>query len=74
MSQTSPDFQTFHLYNRLVRRGFTKPLTHSCGNEFVLTIGDEEKPVLRCFNCGTMTFPGLGMFADIKAVVTEHFG
>lgn len=68
------DFQTFHKYNRLVRRGLTKPLTHSCGTEFVLTIGDEDQPALKCFTCGTTTYPGLRMFGDIQAVVKEHFG
>lgn len=68
------DYQTFHKYNRLVRRGLTKPLTHSCGQEFVLAIGDDEKPVLKCYGCSTTTYPGLTMFSDIRAVVKEHFG
>lgn len=68
------DFQTYHLYNRLVRRGLTKPLTHSCGTEFVLIMGEEDKPALKCYGCSTTTYPGLSMFSDILAVVKEHFG
>lgn len=68
------DFQTLHKYNRLVRRGVTKPLLHSCGNEFALTLGDEDKPALKCFMCGTTTYPGLNWYSDILAVVKEHFG
>lgn len=68
------DFQTYHNYNRLVRRGLTKPLTHSCGGAYTLTIGDEDRPALKCFSCGTTTYPGLNMFSDIRAVVKEHLG
>lgn len=68
------EFQTFHNYNRLVRRGYTKPLVHSCGDEFTLIIGDEDKPALKCFACNTITYPGLRMYSDILAVVKEHFG
>jgi len=72
--QTSPEWETFHLYNRLVRRGLTKPLTHSCGEEFTLTLGEDDRPALKCFMCGTTTYPGLNMYSDIRAVVKEHFG
>lgn len=68
------DFQLFHNYNRLVRRGITKPLIHSCGNEFTLSIGEGDNAVLRCFSCNTTTYPGLNMLSDIKAVVKEHLG
>jgi len=67
------DFHTFHLYNRLARRRLVKPLTHSCGNEFLLTIGKDDAPVLKCVHCNTLTFPGLKMYSDIEAVVKEHF-
>jgi len=67
------EFQVFHDYNRLVRRGLTKPLTHGCGTEFVLALGEEDRPVLKCFSCGTLTLPGLTMYSDIKSVVKEHF-
>lgn len=76
-SPTSPNFEgfsLFHAYNRLVRRGVTKPLMHSCGTEYVLTIGDADEPVLRCFSCNTRTYPGLNMVGNIRAVVKEHFG
>ena len=71
--QISPEWQTFHLYNRLVRRGLTKPLAHSCDTEFVLRLGEEDKPVLVCYLCNTTTHPGLKMYSDIRAVVKEHF-
>lgn len=73
------EFQTFHNYNRLVRRGLVKPLTHSCGTEFVLIIRDDHspnpnpQPALKCFACGTLTLPGTKMYSDILAVVQEHF-
>lgn len=69
------DFQTFHRYNRLVRRGVTKPLTcQHCDTEYVLTIGDEDKPALKCYGCGVVKYPGLAMYSDTLAVVKEHFG
>lgn len=67
------DFQTFHRYNRLVRRGLVKPLAHSCGEPFTLAIGEDESPVLKCYSCNTTTYPGTKMFADIQAVVQEWF-
>jgi len=68
------DFQVFHKYNRLVRRGMVKPLAcQHCGTEYVLTIGDEDKPALRCFGCSVVVYPGLRMYEDIVAVVKEHF-
>lgn len=67
------DFQTFHKYNRLVRRGLVKPLSHSCGTEYALQLGRDDEPVLKCYLCGTTTLPGSKMYSDIRAVVKEHF-
>lgn len=68
------EFQTFHNYNRLVRRGIVKPLAcPHCENEFALSIGEDDEPVLKCFFCGTLTLPGLDMYNRVRAVVTEHF-
>lgn len=67
------DFQIFHNYNRLVRRGLAKPLEHSCGGQYVLAMGEKDLPVLKCYSCNTTTLPGTKMYGDIKAVVEEWF-
>lgn len=68
------DFQTFHRYNRLVRRGVTKPLAcQHCDRPMTLRLGEEDKPVLYCAYCNVTVLPGLKMFEDINAVVKEWF-
>jgi len=69
------DFQTFHLYNRLVRRGLVKPLTcrHCPDSELVLMLGKDEQPNFHCFSCGTTVIPGLDLYNRCRAVVKEHF-
>lgn len=68
------DFQVFHKYNRLVRRGACKPLTcRHCGNELTLRVGTDDEPELMCFFCNVLTKPGLKMYSDIRSVVKEHF-
>lgn len=68
------DFQTFHKYNRLVRRGVAKPLAcQHCDTELTLMMGEDDKPALRCFGCGVIVYPGLNMYRDVRAVVKEHF-
>lgn len=68
------DYQTFHKYNRLVRRGLTKPLCcPHCDNEFTLRLGKEDKPELQCFNCNTLTLPGKNLYDRVRSVVREHF-
>lgn len=65
------DFQIFHRYNKLVRRGVAKPLTHHCGQEYTIMNGSGE-PVLRCWYCNTLTEPGKTLYDGIVAVVKEH--
>lgn len=73
------EYGVFHKYMRLARRGLTRPLTHSCGNPYVLVIGpdvypdNEPPPALRCAFCNTLTLPGTQMYSDILAVVKEHY-
>jgi hypothetical protein len=68
------DFQTFHLYNRLVRRGMVKALTCPvCDSEYVLRRSENDDPVLQCFTCQTLTQPGLKIWSRVDAVVREHF-
>lgn len=68
------DYQTFHKYNRLVRRGLTKPLTcQHCETELSVMMGTVDRPMLKCFGCGVEVYPGLKMYETIRAVVKEHF-
>jgi hypothetical protein len=69
-------FPLFHAYNKLVRRGLTKPLTCDCGETQVTTlekVGDDDLLLLECYSCGTTTRPGLTTINNVRAVVTEHF-
>lgn len=68
------EFQVFHRYNRLVRRGLAKPLTHACGQVYVTGFGVDDEPVLKCLYCDSVTVPGQRLYDDIRAVVKEHFG
>lgn len=69
------DIHYFHMYNRLVRRGFVKPLTCSyCEQPYTLRATHDAEPVLQCFTCNSLVQPGLNMYNDVKAVVKEHFG
>lgn len=69
------DFQTFHKYNRLVRRGLVKPLTCPvCETEYVLRVSEHDDPVLQCFPCDSLTQPGLNLWNNVQAVVKEHLG
>lgn len=68
------DFQTFHKYNRLARRGFVKPLTCGhCGNELVLRLTDEDEPGLECYHCITQFVIRESFYEDIRAVVKEFY-
>lgn len=70
---TDPIFDTFHKYNRLVRRGLTRPLTCDCGEEVVTVLGFEDTLMLQCFGCDTLTSPGTNTIDNVTAIVKEHF-
>lgn len=68
------DFRTFHLYNRLVRRGLVKPLICPvCEMDYVVRTDADDEPVLQCFGCQSTTKPGLKLYSQVEAVVKEHF-
>lgn len=68
------DFQTFHRYNRLVRRGLVKPLKcPHCDYDYVLRLTDDDEPGLECFMCLSIVKPGKRVYDDIRAVVKEFF-
>lgn len=68
------DIGQFHRYNKLVRRGFVKPLTHSCGEVYTLRADAEGEPYLECFKCLVKVTPGLNLFEQVRTVVKEHLG
>lgn len=68
------DIQTFHRYNKLVRRGIVKAITcPSCGYEYILRATEDGDPVLECMTCSIRLQPGLRLYSDILSVVKEHF-
>lgn len=67
-----PDFQLFHAYRRLVRRGLVRPLTHDCGNEYLTGLGHDDHLVLRCYHCNVVVVPGHDLVAQVRSVVNEH--
>ncbi len=62
----------FHKYNKLVEKGYTKPLTCTCGEAYTLRATEDGDPLLQCFSCNSIVQPGLGIYDNIKAVVKEH--
>ena len=68
------EFEVFHKYNRLVRRGQAPRLTHSCGKEFFLQLGKDDEPALYCAWCNIVSSPNLSVYREIEKTVQEHFG
>lgn len=75
------EFDVFHAYNRLVRRGLVDPLTCPNDGKELALMGKrlmetdsvyDYTPALKCFYCGTLTEPGLALYNRIKDE-TERF-
>ena len=66
------DFQTFHTYNRLARRGIVDHLTcPDDGTRLQLMLGEHSEPVLHCWFCDSTLVPGLDLYNRVNAVVSE---
>lgn len=73
-SLTDEVWETFHNYNKLVRRGDAKPLVCPvCEQQYVTTLGKNDTVALRCYRCNTLTSPGLDLYALVRNVVKEHY-
>ena len=68
------DFQTFHKYNRLVRRGMASPITCTCGSELVVGMDKDEEPMLKCYQCGSRITPGLRLYESLAKHVKSFEG
>lgn len=69
------DFQTFHDYARLARRGLVEPLAcPQCGFEYVTRFGLNDEPVLQCFGCNTLVKPGLALYNRLQEENKKHYG
>lgn len=67
-------WQLIHRYRYLVNQGVARPLgCPDCGNEVTTLIGVDENPVLWCPYEDALYRTGTQFWADIRAVVTEHF-
>lgn len=67
------NFEIFHSYMKLARRGYCTPLTcRHCSNEQTVMRGDDDEPRLHCFYCGVTVTPGLNMYDQMVAIVKEH--
>lgn len=74
MEPSDETFRLFHRYNKLVRRGLTKPLAcNRCATNYIVAVGDDDKLILRCLTCNSKVVPGIGTIANVDAVVKEHF-
>ncbi len=68
------DFQTFHRYRQLVRRGMAEPLRcRVCENEVVTRLGELDSVVLWCYTCDSITLPGINTCEKVRAIVAEFF-
>lgn len=69
------DLRIYQQYNRLVRRGYVKPLQcKSCAVDYILRATYDGDPVLWCMSCDSRTQPGLALTDQVRSVVKEHFG
>lgn len=72
---TYMDFQVFHDYARLARRGLVEPLAcPHCGFEYVTRIGEGDEPVLQCFGCNSITKPGLALYENLIKENKKYYG
>jgi ribosomal protein L37AE/L43A len=68
------DFDYFHKYRRLARRGLVKPLTcPKCGTEYITRLGPQDLLLLNCTTCDVDVKPGAHTMNNVRAVVGEHF-
>jgi uncharacterized Zn finger protein len=69
------DFQTFHKYNRLVRRNVARPIICDvCSDALVVMAGKDDEPVLRCFVCGSVGYPSLELYRQVSNIVEDYYG
>lgn len=66
--------QTFHKYNRLVKRGVVAPLVCAhCQREYTLRADEEGNTMLQCFFCDSLVYPGLNLYSQVAGVVAEFY-
>lgn len=64
------DFQVFHKYRALVRRGQAPPIKCLlCHANVMFSIDSEGDPVLECYYCGARTRVGLNTYHKIEEAV-----
>lgn len=68
------DFQVYHNYRVLVKRGWAEPYVHNnCGETPVPKISKEDKLIFKCFGCGVTIIPGLAQIAKFRQALKEHY-
>ena len=67
------EVQDLHRYNRLVRRNLVEPLTHSCGMEYAIVLGESDEPLLKCFGCDSIIVPGSKIADRVRAINKEFY-
>jgi hypothetical protein len=74
VSRPLSEFKIFHDYNKLVRRGAAEPLTcEACHTTYVVSIGANDEPILKCFVCNTQVRPGLRVKSEMRRIIDEYF-
>lgn len=67
-------WKLIHNYNTLTLLGKVRPVVCAdCGVRLVVIIGPEDDPVLWCVTDDSEYVPGTQFWADVRAVVAEHF-
>lgn len=68
------EWSVFHNYRRLAQEGKAKFLRcPDCDGILVTQPDKKADPILWCIHCDTKILPGLDMYEQIKAVVSEHY-
>jgi RNase P subunit RPR2 len=68
------EWSIFHNYRRLVKANKAKPLLcPNCNSELVTQPDKNAEPMLWCMECNNRLIPGLDLYDQIRAVVSEHY-
>jgi hypothetical protein len=69
------DFQVYHNYRVIVRRGWAEPYLHNnCGYELIPRLSKEGSLLFKCMTCDVTIIPGLEQKKIFRDKVKEIFG
>lgn len=68
------DFQVYHNYRVLVKRGWAEPYIHNnCGETPVPKIGLADNLYFKCFTCNVSIIPGKAQIDKFRQALKEFY-